>query len=221
MRHQHITLLAVMLLSAAACGAQERPAILLGASGGESFGNLSLGPMIEVELPLAHHFEWDVRDTFSPLESHIALGHGWANQAEAGGIVWIEKSFGVDGLLTDSTYDVPRLVKSNTYTKMGASFRSAYGGVPLRIFLNYVREVSPPVSHGVESSHLNAGNFRAEATIACSKHFCYRTVLDMSVGHILEQGNPECDGTWGATTCRRRGQISGSGTMGFLVQIGR
>jgi hypothetical protein len=47
-------LISFIILSAIACGAQDKPAVLVGASGGSSFGNLSLGPTVEIRLPFGH-----------------------------------------------------------------------------------------------------------------------------------------------------------------------
>lgn len=207
------------LLCALPCAAQGRPALLVGASGGESFGNLSLGPTVEVKLPI-RRFELDLRDTFDPLESHIALGHGWDNVATIEPILWLKPNFGLDGRVDWSEYHVTQVSKHSPHFYAGIATRGEWLGAPVRVMLDYFREFDNGVyGHGIETSHLQGGSMYLEAQIGCSKHACYYTTLEMAIGGLLEQGNPQCDGSFGRATCPRPRNVSGSGIMGFLVSF--
>jgi|HubBroStandDraft_2_1064218.scaffolds.fasta_scaffold00006_50 hypothetical protein len=211
-----------ILLSTLACGAQERPSILIGASGGESFGNLSLGLTVEVEAPIAHYFELDLRDTFDPLESHISLGSGYDNIVTVEPVLWIKHGFGLDGRVDWSQYHVTKVSKHGTYVYGGISTRGVWLDAPVRVMLDYFREVNNGIyGHGIETSHLQGGSMYLEAQVGCSKHVCYYTTLEMAVGGLLEQGNPQCDGSFSRVTCPRTRTVSGSGIMGVLIEFFR
>src|ERR1019366_822397 len=90
--------------------------IMVGSAfGDDTFGNTKMGVMAAAELPFGHRYEFDLRDTFSPLESHTGLGRGTANIVQATGIVWLSKSFGVTGSVEYSTYNVTILHKGAYY----------------------------------------------------------------------------------------------------------
>jgi hypothetical protein len=237
--------------------------ILVGATGGASYGNLFLGPAVEIELPFGevthqnftHHpctdfpgvyadngqkkecwgfevpatynrFELDLRDEFAPLEEHIALGHGFANTGGAGPTVWLKQKFGLNGYVDSSLYSVQKASKFDGYWFAGIATRGIWEGSPVRITLDYFREIRNGIyGDGIETNHLQGGDFRMEVRLGCKGAACFRTTLDMSVGHLLNQGNPECDGTehehHHLPMCPRQGNISGSGVMGFLVEFPR
>lgn len=189
---------------------------LVGANMGDSFGNLFFGPSVALEWPITRHFELDLKDNFSPIEQHIALGNGWANQVYAGGIGWITKSVGVNGNVEYSNYRVS-ISKHATYANGGVTFRTARPGIPMRFTFDYVRQFNNGIdATGTESAHLNAGDFNLDMRVACHLNFCFRLSFDFKIGHVLTQSNPQCDGTFGVTggpnggPCPRTGASSGA-----------
>jgi hypothetical protein len=237
-----MVLLVVLLLGALVCSAQDKSTVLIGASGGESFDNLSLGPTVEVRVPFGFRvtksnafpawnqgydrFELNLRDTFDPLESHIALGSGYDNVATVEPVLWLTKGFGLDGRVDWSQYHVTAASKHSTYVYEGIATRGVWLDAPVRVMLDYFREVNNGVyGRGIETSHLQGGSLYLEAQVGCSKHACYYTTLETAIGGLLEQGNPACDGSGVANpqhlpTCPRTRNVGGSGVMGFLVKLG-
>jgi hypothetical protein len=213
-------LLSIVVFGAIACGAQDKPSVLIGASGGESFGNLSLGPTVEIRVPIRRS-ELNLRDTFDPLESHIALGGGYDNVATVEPVLWLKHGFGLDARVDWSQYHVTDISKHDSYVYGGIAMRGQWLDAPIRVMLDYFREVNNGVyGRGIETSHVQGGSLYLEAQVGCSKHVCYYTTLETAVGALLEQGNPQCDGSFSKITCPRMRTISGSGVMGFLVRLG-
>lgn len=190
--------------------------LLVGASTGSSFGNLFLGPAVAVEWPVNRHLELDVRDEFDPLEEHIALGTGWANQVQGGGIVWLSRSIGANGYVEHSQYHVS-ISKHAEYAAGGIVVRHAYSGMPVRFTFNYLQQWNNGIdAGGTESSHLRAGQFNLDMRVDHTGPVSYRVAFDFKVGHVLTQSNPFCDGSYGGSiTCPRGGASSGafSGTV--------
>jgi hypothetical protein len=214
------TFLLVMLLNVRA-EAQTR--VLVGAESGSSFGNLFLGAQARVEVPFARRYELDLGDTFSPLESHIVLGHGWSNQVSAGGHYWITQGFGLNGRAEYSNYSVTQANKGLAYAFGGVTFRKVAWGSPARFSLDYIREFNNGISaNGTESSHLQGGEFQIENRLGCSKNMCFRLGFDFEAGHVLNQGNPMCDGTFAeAVSCPRTQAWAGSFIGSFLLEFPR
>jgi hypothetical protein len=217
--------LAVMLFAGSA-NAQTR--VLVGVDGGSSFSNLFVGPVVAIEAPVTKHFELDLKDTFAPIEEHIALGSGSANKAEAGGIVWLTKSVGLNGRAEYSTYRVD-ITKNLEYAVGGLTIRKSFNGFPVRFAFDYVREFNNGITKdGTESSHLQAGEFNLDMRMKCSGKVCYRLAFDFMVGRVLGQGNPVCDGTFGLTggngpngTCPRTAASSGSFMSSVVLEFPR
>jgi hypothetical protein len=183
---------------------------LVGANMGSSFGNLFFGPSVALEWPITRHFELDLKDNFSPIEQHIALGNGWANQVYAGGIGWITQSVGVNGNVEYSNYKVS-ISKHAEYAAGGITYRTAKPGIPMRFTFDYLTQLQNGIdATGTESAHLKAGQFNLDMRVACHLNFCFRLSFDFKIGHVLTQGNPQCDGTYGPTTCPRSGASSGA-----------
>lgn len=228
-------ILALMLAFGAVSQAQTvetTPRVIIGGTGGSSFGNAFLGLTTAVEIPVKNRFEFDVVNTFSPVESHIALGHGWAEEVNGGGIVWLTRQVGLNGSASYSRYNVT-ISKAAPYIFGGVTIRTIAYGVPVRFQFDYVREVNngifPDNVHGTETGHLQAGDFKMDARLSCNAtgRLCLRTVFDFLVGHVLNQGNPVCDSTFGTTggpgggSCPRHGVVSGGVTFGIALEIRR
>lgn len=198
------------------------PSVLIGGEAGASFGNLFAGVVAKVEIPVNRHLEIDLRDNFQPLEEHVALGRGWANQVSGGGIVWLTQSMGVNGYVEHSQYRVS-ISKHAEYAAGGITLRKSIQGLPVRLGFDYLRQVNNGIdSTGTESSHLQAGQFNLDLRIGCAGPFCYRTEFDYKIGHVLTQGNPVCDGSFGGSvTCPRAGASSGAFTASVMLEFPR
>jgi hypothetical protein len=201
----------------------EQARFLVGSIVGSSFGNELFGVTTGVEIPFARRYELDLVDTFSPFENHVALGSGRANKASAGGHFWLTKGFGLNGSTEYSSYTVTSASKGADYAFIGVTWRKIAWGNPARFSLDYIREFKNGISaNGTESAHLQGGDFSAVFRLGCSTLFCSRVVLDIQAGHVLTQGNPVCDGTYGNTggpndgPCPRGGAWS-VGSMGGIV----
>lgn len=212
-----------------AVSANAQTRILAGVTGAQEFDNSSLGATLALEVPFLKHYELDLKDTFSPLESHVALGGGRANIASAGGIVWISKSYGLTGRVEDSSYNVTKVTKDANYAFGGLAYRGVIGGLPARLTLTYIRQFNNGITPtGLESSHLQGVDFGYTVRFGCLGAVCIRQSADYVVGRILEQGNPRCDGTLGTTggngpngTCPRTSAIGGGVNASVLVEFPR
>jgi len=201
----------------------------VGASGVAAFDNYSAGVTAGVEYPFLKHFELDLKDTFSPITEHVALGTGRANSTAAGGFIWFSKSLGIHGEATDSMYDVTKVSKDANYAFGGLAYRTILGGMPARFTFEYSREFNNGISpNGVESSHFQGGDVGFTNVFGCTKHMCVRTTEDITFGRVLEQSNPRCDGTFGITggngpngTCYRTGAISGGAMASIQFVFGK
>ena len=195
--------------------------VLAGAEGGIDFSNESLGVTVGVEAPFAKRYELDLRDTFSPVESHISLGAGTANKISATGIVWLNKSFGLNARVEDSRYSVTQVEKRADYAFGGIAYRTTVDGFPTRIFVDYVRQFNNGVSPaGIETSHLQGVQAEFTFRLGCTKSVCFRVGETVAVGRTWAQGNQACDGSTGPQTCGQRnrsvgGQFTGSFTVEF------
>lgn len=200
---------------------------LIGSQVGSSFGNLFAGILAGVELPLTRRFEMDLRDTFSPVEQHVPYGNGTANQVIGGGIVWFNRTIGMNGSVEHSSYQVSGLSKAGDYVFSGITARMVTNAMPLRISFDYVREINNGIQQGTESPRLQGGQFNLDMRVACHLAFCVRVQFDFKVGRVLTQSNPVCDGTYGITggpgggPCPRTAASSGAFTGAVLFEFPR
>jgi len=206
----------------------EQTRVLVGTVGGSGFGNYFFGLEAGVEIPFAHRYELDSHEAFYPIERHVALGSGWANQVSVGGHFWLTNGFGLNGRAEYSNYSVGTVSKGGDYAFGGVTWRKVAWGIPVRFYFDYVREFNNGISaNGTESAHLQAGDFRMVARMGCSTSICSRIEFDYQAGHVLTQSNPICDGTYGITggpnggPCYRSGAWSGGATASFVVEFPR
>lgn len=199
---------------------------ILGADAGQDFGNEFAGAVLGIERPIGRHFEADLYERPSPIESHLGLGTGFANVAQGGGIVWLKSAVALSGSMERSQYAVSSAEKAAYYAQMGPIFRLNLTGAPSRITVQYVRQISNGISsNGTESSHLNGFAFSLESRVSCASYACVRLKESFDVGHFLEQSNPVCDGTdannLGEAPCPRKGGWSGGFTFTAVIEFGR
>lgn len=221
-----LILMLCTLLVPAHVSAQTR--VLFGVEGGQSFDNSSVGVTAGLELPFAKHYELDLKDTFSPIESHVALGGGRANRTSAGGRIWFTEHWGVVGSAEDSMYDVTKVTKDGNYAFGGISYRGIVGGAPARFSFQYVRQFNNGITaSGLESSHLQGLDFGYTMRFGCVGAFCIRTSEDFIAGRVLTQSNPQCDGTFGNTggpgggPCPRGAAFGGGVTASLVLEFPR
>jgi hypothetical protein len=198
---------------------------LLGVSGGTSFGNAFLSTSAGVEVPFAKRFEIDLGDAFSPYEEHIALGKGWANAANASGIVWVTpgKSLGINGGAEYSNYSVS-IYKGSYYAMAGLTWRHTGFGLPTRFSFDYFRQFDNGISsNGTETDHLQGGEFTVTVRMGAVGPTVARMAFSTSVGHLLTQGDQACDGSLGVyiPSCKRGQAVSGGATVGVNFEFPR
>jgi hypothetical protein len=230
---KQIIMMALLMLAFTGIGraqTETTPRVLIGGMGGSSFGNYFIGLTTAAEVPAGRHLEFDVKNTFSPLENHIGFGRGWAENLNGGGIVWLNESIGLDGAASYSRYNTT-ITKAGQYAFAGVVLRREIGDVPARFYFNYIREfnngIFPNNIHGTESTRLQGGEFKMETRLQCNQsgNRCLRMTTDFQVGHVLTQSNPVCDGTFGKTggpnggPCYRTGQIAGAFTIGLALEM--
>lgn len=220
--------LLVSLLFTLPLSAQTR--VLVGPAGGDLFDNYYGGVTAGIEIPFAKRYEVDVYDEFSPLEAHQALGHGWANEISVGGYVWFHplSHWGLNGGAQDSRYSVTTVSKAGDFFTGGLAYRGNVGGLPATVSFDYLQQFNNGItSTGVETSHLKGASINPSVRFGCVSAFCIRTDYSFVVGHVLTQGNPVCDGTFGSTggpnggPCPRQGAFSGGFSASLLFEFPR
>jgi hypothetical protein len=201
---------------------------LLGVSGGDNFDNYSFGVQGGVEIPFAKRYELDLKDTFSPIETHVSLGSGRANATSAGGYIWVSKSWGLNGRVEDSMYDVTKVSKDADYAFGGLTYRALIGGFPSRLSFDYIQQFNNGIApSGVETSHLQGADFSFTTRFGCVGPTCVRISEDFDFGRVLTQGNPVCDGTYGVTggpnggPCPRQGALGGGVSASVVLEFPR
>ena len=202
---------------------------LVGPEGALDYDNKSVGLMAGVEIPFAKHFELDLKDTFSPIETHVALGGGRANITTAGGIVWLSQNWGLTGSVADSMYDVTKVTKDGDFASGGFIHRGYIGGLPARVSIKYVQQFNNGITpSGLESSHLQGVEVGITSRFGCLGVVCTRLSFAFDAGKVLTQSNPICDGTYGITggngpngSCPRQSALGGGSTFSFVLEFPR
>lgn len=224
-------LLALLLLTfAVTASAQNR--VLVGVAGGQSFDNDNFGVLIGIEHPFYKNLEVDLLDTFSPLESHVNLGHGWENVADLNGIAWMpytdffSHNIGITGGAEYSNYNVKTVAKGADYAHGGLITRAMLAGVPVRVSLEYIRQIANGITYaGIESSHLQGAQIGMDSRIGCVGPMCFRMNERLAVGQVWTQGNPQCDGSLSVKTnllpCPRAKAVGGSFEASFSMEFPR
>ena len=192
--------------------------VLVGGAGAIAWDNQSAGATFGLEVPFLKRYELDLKDTFSPFETHVALGGGYANLTSAGGHIWLTKSFGFNGKVERTGYSVTDVSKVADYAFGGLTYRTLALGTPTRFSFDFIGQFNNGVTpSGVETSHLQGFAFIIENRLGCVGPFCIRLDNEMSGGRVLEQGDPYCDGSIGPQTCGNRTASFGGGFSGSLT----
>lgn len=201
--------------------------VLVGSDAGYLFDNAYVGLYGGVEVPI-ERIELDAYGSFDPVESHVHLGHGYAASGQGQGILWLSRRVGLAGEMDYSVYRVA-IRKSAEYAFAGAVINGSIDGSPTRFLVSYVREFNNGIAaDGTETAHLSGVRFRYESRLGCRGRACFQLNQEFWGGHVLTQGNPICDGTYGVTggpnggPCPRTGAVSGGVDTSFVVyRLGR
>lgn len=219
-----VLMLLIALIFPTHATAQAR--ILVGGSGGESFNNLFIGPVIAVEIPFAKKFEFDSSFEIAP-EFKRGYGYGYEDNVTIGGIRWISSKFGFRVSGEQSRYAVTTATKDASFFHIGPIWRGTVAQAPMRLSLEYTRQFHNGISNGTETSHFNGGQATLDIRTGCAGSVCGRFKLAFQVGHFLNQGNPVCDGTFGNGSqvgflpCPRSGGVSGGVIMSVSMEFPR
>lgn len=216
----------MLLVSLFAIQTKAQTRVLFGVTGAQAYDNSSVGVTAALEIPFLTRYELDLKDTFSPFESKVALGGGRANIAGAGGFVWLTENWGLTGRVEDSSYNVTKITKDADYAFGGLAYRGIVGGLPARFTFQYIRQFNNGITpSGVESSHLQGFDFGFSVRYGCFGFVCVRNSTDFSAGRVLTQGNPVCDGTFGVTggngpngSCPRGSALGGGVQMTIALE---
>jgi hypothetical protein len=197
--------------------------ILIGPSGGDSYDNYQFGVSGGIEQPIGKHLELDFTYRYSPVEKHVALGSGHANLVYGGAYIWLTDHIGLTGRVESSGYAVTRVSKRADYVFGGLAYRAKVGGLPARFTLSYTQQFENGVSTtGLETPHLKGLDFGFSVRLGCKGAVCFRESSDFQFGHVLTQGNPVCDGSYGkAITCPRTGAFGGGTIATFAFEFPR
>lgn len=200
--------------------AQTTTDVIVGPVGGGLYDNYFAGVRggIETNSKVAPYVYGEI----DPYSSHTKLGSGYAYSVEAGSVVWLNKSIGLNGNAERSAY-VNTISKAGYYAKGGLAIKHPNPWGKDRLFFNYVQQFNNGVDkHGTETAKLKGGQFIFDADMGCAKHFCNRIYLNVEAGRVLTQGNPVCDGTDNpkCVTCKRTPAVSGGAELGWIFQFG-
>lgn len=229
MKNHIVLALALLLAFLVPSYVRAQTRVLVGVAGAQEFDNSSVGVIAGFEIPFAKHYELDLKDTFSPFESHVALGGGRANLASVGGQIWLTSAWGITGRVEDSSYNVTKIAKDGDYAFGGVIYRGIVGGLPARFSLSYIREFNNGISPtGLETPQLQGGDFGFTVRLGCFGAVCIRNTADFVFGRVLTQGNPVCDGTYGVTggngpggSCPRSAALGGGVNASVVFEFPR
>lgn len=217
-----ILLLSLLLLFVLPGRAQTR--FLIGGQGGEIYSNVFGSITGQVEVPVSR-FEFDASGSWSPhLEQKVNLGSGYGYQYGTTGRAWFTKNLAVDGGVQESAYSVTATSKAEYFVNTGLTYRRLWLGIPTRFTFDYIREIANGVMpNGDETNHLNGASITIDGRLGCFSFTCIRMQSNFQVGHVLDQGNPLCDGTYGPVQpyCKRSGTVGGGGSISFLLEFPR
>lgn len=193
--------------------------ILIGPAGGTGLGNDSFGVETSIEAPVSKHIELDATNVFSPIFTHPGTGKGgFTDQVTTGGIVWFKEKFGLYGGSEYSYYKTSELYKGANYLRVGPVFKAFFWGAPLRINLEYIRQFRNGIdAAGIETNRINGVSASINVRLTCTGAVCWRVKESLTVAHGYNQGNPNCDGTFGPQICGPRTAWTNGAWAGSLL----
>lgn len=202
--------------------------LLVGGEGGINFNNKTIGVTAGIEQPFAKHFEIDLVGIFDPIESKTGYGSGFSYSTYGILTGWFAQHWGVNGQFDRAAYTVTQARKTAYYTYGGLSYRNIVGGLPARFDFDYFQQIHNGIAaDGTETNHVQGGAVSFSVRLGCTNTFCVRLDETIDAGHVLNQGNPMCDGTFGNTggpnggPCKRQGTMSGGAQAAVVFEFSR
>ncbi|MBZ5637852.1 MAG: hypothetical protein LAO51_03745 [Acidobacteriia bacterium] len=139
-------------------------------------------------------------------------GHSVVTSGKA--IFWANRYFGITAGASYSRLWTSQFDKAAWHPAPGVVFRLRFLGSPTRMYLDYVVPTGSIDKHGIESSRLQGLEYFVESRVASVGPMTMRFGLKWDVYHLLEQGNPQCDGSLGGlVTCRRKSDTTGAAAL--------
>jgi hypothetical protein len=166
-----------------------------------------------LEKPLSRRIELQAGVMFSSTPKTITNdGHSLIASARA--IIWLNDYIGLTGGTDYSRLWTSQFKKAAWAPSPGVVLRLRLLGNPTRMYLDYAVPNKNIDSHGVETSQLQGPEYSVESRVASVGPITFRFGLKLSAYRLLEQGNPQCDGTFGnAVTCPRIVRKAGTAAL--------
>ena len=159
-----------------------------------------------MERPLSERLEAQAAIKFSP-DPKLITDNGRSLVASARAIVWANRYFGATGEASYSRLWTSQFNKTAWLPAPGIVFRLKFLGNPTRMYLDYLIPTGSIDTHGIESSRIEGPEYYAESRLASMGPVTMRLGFKLNAYHFFEQGNPQCDGTFGGSaTCPRTGR---------------
>ena len=159
---------------------------------------------------------WELNANFSYDYAHkIGLNSGHET-AEGGGLIfWVTPWFGLNPTFDYATLTTSAYHKSAWEPDPGIVFRAKPLGLPSRIYVVGSFPVGPKIdaSTGIENENESSVQASWLARMGSPGPFDVWLGFGWGVFHGHEQGNPQCDGTYGPTTCARTPWTTGNATL--------
>jgi hypothetical protein len=164
-----------------------------------------------IQRQFGPHFELDAFGEYQ-VSHKAVLGNGHTVNLAVQPIVWLNHRVGLSGQfeyvrLTTSAYSKGTTFNQlSTYSYIpGVVFAGAPFGLPSRFYLyGYIPQGGIDPKTGIESNIESGVEFSWEAHLYDFGPFSLREAITPAVQHGYNQGNPQCDGTYGSPiTCPR------------------
>lgn len=169
---------------------------------------------VGIEKPIGRRFELQAQGSWSP-DKKFGMNDGNSSGVRGRGIVWITPNIGAIAGIGYSHLWTGQYSKGGWTMAAGAVF-----GIPnidMRWTVTYLREVGNGIaSDGIETNRTQGVEVAPEMKMWPIGPFGTRLALIFDLLHGLNQGNPQCDGTFsGAVTCPRSSWNSGTAAVRF------
>ena len=199
-------LLFALLLFASSAHAQTRftSGVTMENDQGLGFSFPVVAMVAGVEQPIGSRWELDGFGGYAiARKAAVHSGH----ELSAGGtvILWVTPWLGVTAGDSYTQLWTSDYSKGGWRYGPGLVFRAYPLRLPSRLWLSGVVPSGKIDANGIESNRLSGGAFTWETLFGSAGPFSIRLALSVGVYHGYDQGNPQCDGTWGGpVTCPRR-----------------
>lgn len=215
----------VMLLGPAV---HAQTTVLVGGEGGINFNNKFLGATAGLEQSFGKHFEIDLTGAFDPIEAKTAYGNGFSYSTSVDATGWFSDHWGLNGQIDRAAYTITKARKTGYFAYGGFSYRNLVWGSPAHFEFDYFQQIHNGIAaDGTETNQTKGGSVTFSVRLGCGNSFCVRLDEIVDAGHVLQQGNPMCDGTFGNTggpnggPCKRQGAMSGGAQASVVFEFPR